>query len=250
VAQKFDSNPHTRLALTHGGKGVTCEGCHGPGKDHVESGGDATKIFSFSKASAKEVDGRCAGCHAASHPNFQRTAHGESGVSCTSCHSTHKFEDESAMLKLPQTKLCMSCHTDVKPAFAQAFHHKVNEGLMTCSDCHDPHGTFEKKNLKSAADQNQVCMKCHADAAGPFVYEHPPIKTEGCTSCHSPHGSQNPRMLTRSNVNQLCMQCHTASANFTAPGTPSFHNQANQYQACTVCHTQIHGSNASSIFFK
>jgi hypothetical protein len=48
----------------------------------------------------------------------------------------------------------------------------------------------------------------------------------------------------------LCMQCHTASMNFTAPGTPSFHNQANQYQACTVCHVQIHGSNADSVFFK
>ena len=28
------------------------------------------------------------------------------------------------------------------------FHHKVNEGLVKCSDCHDVHGTFEKSNLK------------------------------------------------------------------------------------------------------
>jgi hypothetical protein len=38
--------------------------------------------------------------------------------------------------------------------------------------------------------------------------------------------------------------------NFTAPGVPSFHNQANQYQACTVCHSQIHGSNSDPVFFK
>jgi DmsE family decaheme c-type cytochrome len=154
------------------------------------------------------------------------------------------------MLKVSEPNLCYGCHTDAKSAFAQPFHHKVPEGLMKCSDCHNPHGTFSDKQLKSSADSNAVCVKCHAETAGPFVYEHPPLKTEGCTSCHFAHGSPNPRLLTRNNVNSLCLQCHSASVNFTAPGTPSFHNQANQYQACTVCHTQIHGSNASSVFFK
>jgi predicted CXXCH cytochrome family protein len=93
-------------------------------------------------------------------------------------------------------------------------------------------------------------VKCHTEVAGPFVYPHPVIPTEGCTGCHYPHGSPNPRLLTRNNVNSLCLQCHTASMNFTAPGVPSFHNQANQYQACTVCHSQIHGSNTDPVFFK
>lgn len=153
-------------------------------------------------------------------------------------------------MKVEEPKLCYSCHTDVKAAFAQPFHHKVNEGLLVCSDCHNPHGTFQDKLLKTNADQNAICTKCHAETLGPFVYEHPPLKVEGCTSCHLPHGSPNPRLLSRSNVNSLCLQCHSASMNFTAPGTPSFHNQANQYQACTNCHVQIHGSNASSVFFK
>ncbi len=249
-AKAIDSNAHARLALQHGGKGDTCESCHGAGSEHVDSGGDATKIFSFAKATPAQADAACLSCHAAAHPNFKRTAHGEANVSCTSCHSAHHAKTEESMLKESQPKLCYGCHTDVKPAFEQAFHHKVNEGLMSCSDCHDPHGSFQRNNLRAAADQNQVCMKCHSDAAGPFIYEHPPLKTEGCTSCHTPHGSQNPRLLAQNNVNNLCMQCHTASSLFTAPGTPSFHNQANQFQACTVCHTQIHGSNASNVFFK
>jgi DmsE family decaheme c-type cytochrome len=245
----FDNNPHTRLALEHGGKGVTCESCHGPGKAHVESGGDASKIFQFSKATPRQVDQKCQSCHVAVHPNFERTAHGLAQISCTNCHSAHKFVSETKMLKAKEPTLCYQCHTDAKAAFAQPFHHKVDEGLLKCSDCHNAHGTFQPDLVRISATQDSICTKCHVETLGPFVYEHPPIKTEGCTSCHFPHGSPNARLLIRNNVNSLCMQCHRPSE-FTAPGIPSFHNQANQYQACTVCHVQIHGSNASSVFFK
>jgi DmsE family decaheme c-type cytochrome len=246
----FNNNPHAKLALEHGGKGVTCESCHGSGKAHVESGGVASDIFQFTKATPKQVEQKCLSCHVGAHPNFERTAHGQSLISCTDCHSSHKFVPETKMLKAKEPTLCYQCHTDTKAAFMQPFHHKVNEGLLKCTDCHDPHGTFQPDLLRTNSTQDAICTKCHVETLGPFVYEHPPIKTEGCTSCHSPHGSSNSRLLIRSNVNSLCLQCHSPSMNFTAPGTPSFHNQANQYQACTVCHVQIHGSNASSVFFK
>ena len=131
ISKKFSSNPHWKLALTHGGNGVTCEGCHGPGKAHVDGGGDVTKIFQFSKASAKQIDSTCLGCHAAAHPNFERTAHGEARVSCTGCHSVHTSVAETELLKVAQPKLCYGCHTDVKGAFEEPFHHKVNEGLCS-----------------------------------------------------------------------------------------------------------------------
>jgi len=128
----------------------------------------------------------------------------------------------------------------------------VNEGLVSCSDCHDPHGTFEKKGLKSAAQQDAVCVKCHTETAGPFVYEHAAVKTEGCTACHFPHGGPNPRLLNRANVNTICLECHSPSNNFTAfaLATGPAHNQATQYQSCTICHTDIHGSNTHPHFFK
>jgi DmsE family decaheme c-type cytochrome len=249
LVNKFSTNPHTKMALMHSGEGVTCENCHGPGKAHIDSGGDVTKIFRFTKATPKEIDAKCLDCHAAAHPNFERSAHGEAKVSCTSCHSVHKFESEAGLLKVPQPKLCYTCHSDVKPAFSMPFHHRIDEGLMNCSDCHDPHGTFQRKQLKVTADQNAVCTKCHTETAGPFAYEHPVVKAEGCTFCHSPHGSPNARLLNVSNVNTMCLQCHSAVLGFGGPAGP-VHNQAVQYQACTVCHTQIHGSNASDIFFK
>src|SRR5579863_2812230 len=53
TAKKFADNPHTRIAEMHG-NGATCESCHGPGKAHVDGGGDVTKIFNPAKHSAKE----------------------------------------------------------------------------------------------------------------------------------------------------------------------------------------------------
>jgi DmsE family decaheme c-type cytochrome len=129
------------------------------------------------------------------------------------------------------------------------FRHRVNEGLIQCSDCHNPHGTERSHQVRTSVTEDQVCYNCHVDKRGPFVYEHEPVRTEGCQSCHMPHGSPNVHLLKMSSVNLLCLSCHTTSfAN--APGAPSFHNQAAQYQACTLCHTAVHGSNSSFVFFK
>ncbi len=250
----FGTNPHAKLELEHGGKGVTCEGCHGPGKAHVESGGDATKIFSFTKSTSVQVNARCLECHQQDHAGFDRSAHAEARLGCTDCHAVHKPADQAHLLRATQPMLCYSCHKDVKPAFSRPFHHKVNEGLMNCTDCHDPHGTFQKSMAKSAAQDDAVCVKCHQENAGPFIYEHPVVKAEGCVFCHSPHGSSNPRLLARNNINQLCLQCHTGlkGTQFTAGGPPTspVHDQAMQYTSCIICHSQIHGSNVVDTFIR
>lgn len=249
VSKKFASNPHSRLAMEHAGHGVTCESCHGPGRAHVEGGGDVAKIFNPAKVPAAAVNKMCLTCHQNQHADFDHSAHGEANVSCIGCHSIHTSRSETNLLRAAQPLLCYQCHSEIKPQFAMPFHHRVEEGLMQCSDCHDPHGTIARGNLKSAAQQDLICISCHTETAGPFVYEHNVVRAEGCMACHTPHGSPNPRLLNRGNVNSICLQCHTPSANFTTSGIPTFHNQVAQYQACTVCHASIHGSNTSSIFF-
>jgi len=251
LAKKFSSNPHSQLALMHGGKGVTCESCHGPGEAHVESGGDTTKILRLSKMSAKQVDTTCLGCHAAAHPNFERSDHGRAGVGCTSCHSVHNGSNslgaESNLLKVDQPKLCFSCHTDVKSAFSQPFHHQVNDGLMKCTDCHDTHGTFGNNQLRTTADMNVVCTKCHTETRGPFVFEHAAVKAEGCVGCHTPHGSQNARLLLVPNINQMCNQCHSPVAAGTVHGMNA---GSAEVLSCVSCHTMIHGSNINPAFIR
>jgi DmsE family decaheme c-type cytochrome len=246
-SKKFDSNPHAKLALEHGGTGVTCESCHGPGKAHVESGGDKTKIFDPATSTAKAVDATCLGCHAGAHPNFLRSPHAKANVSCVSCHTVHQAAPETVLLKAKQPALCFQCHTDIKPAFDMPFHHRVNEGLVTCSDCHDPHGTFGNNNFKSTADQNAICTKCHTETRGPFVYEHAAVKAEGCLGCHTPHGSQNARLLNMPNVNTLCNQCHSPVA---AGTVHSMGAGSSELTPCISCHTYIHGSNINPAFLR
>jgi DmsE family decaheme c-type cytochrome len=247
VSDKFGDNPHARMAMMHGDKGITCENCHGPGKAHVDGGGDPTKIFRFSTASAKAIDKTCLGCHADTHPNFLRSPHAKANVSCTSCHSVHAAVAETALLTVAQPKLCESCHTDVNAAFEMPFHHPVNEGIVKCSDCHDPHGTFQPNNLRVTADQNAICTTCHMDTRGPFVFEHAAVKAVGCLGCHTPHGSENARLLNMPSINTLCNQCHSpvAAGTFHTMGAGS-----QELTPCTDCHTFIHGSNLNQAFLK
>jgi|SRR5580698_341516 DmsE family decaheme c-type cytochrome len=247
VVKKFGDNPHSRLALEHAGKGVTCESCHGPGKAHVEGGGDVTKIRRLGKLSAKEADATCLGCHAGAHPNFDRSPHAKADVGCLSCHSVHAPEAPEHLLKAEQPKLCFQCHSDQKASFDMPFHHPVNEGAVSCSDCHDPHGTFGNNNLKSTADQNAICTKCHAETRGPFVFEHAAVKAEGCVGCHTPHGSQNARMLNMPTINTLCNQCHSPVSAGTVHGMA---NASAEIAPCTSCHTYIHGSNINQAFLR
>ena len=248
--EQFDSLQKTHhwdnhLKTKDGEEAHTCETCHGPGADHVDGGGDKSKIFSFKDAKPKDINERCLTCHSSSadHLNFSRSAHSENDLSCLSCHSSHKGLVNQFLLIQAQPGLCYTCHQKIKPQFNMPFHHRVEEGLINCSDCHNPHGGFIGKQLRSAAARDSVCYTCHADKQGPFVFEHLAIKTEGCITCHSPHGSPNPRLIKTSNLNILCLKCHTASTFSPASGTPDFHNQAAQYQACTICHAAIHGSN-------
>ncbi|HEV7701147.1 MAG TPA: DmsE family decaheme c-type cytochrome [Pyrinomonadaceae bacterium] len=276
--KNFTPTKHAKLkeVASWKNKVVGCESCHGPGKAHLEDATDLTKIISFKGMTSKQTSESCLACHSGkeSHNNFRRGEHWRNDVGCTDCHSPHgsplkdtqagsiTFPGETskqnagiatvALLKQSEPQLCMSCHTETKSQFSKPFHHKVMEGTMTCSSCHNAHGGFEAKQAKLAVGADASCVKCHSNKQGPFAFEHAPLKTEGCAACHTPHGSSNAKMLTRSTVRQMCLECHSAITDqIETPGVPTFHNQTTvRYQNCTVCHTAIHGSNSSNRFLR
>jgi len=243
-----------------------CEGCHGPGGNHLEARGGRATIRAFSQLSGRPVLDACLGCHAKDFPRseIRRSSHTRADVVCSNCHSIHKAAVPRLLLAQRQTQLCYGCHGGVRTQFAMPFKHRVNEGAIECSDCHNPHGTASpswrmgvRPNMVHAgADGEQGCLKCHSEMRGPFAYEHPAVRVDGCETCHSPHGSTNPKMLRRPVVFTLCLECHTGSGNFGRQGdgitrqSPSHNMTDPRYQNCTTCHVRIHGSNSDRLFLR
>jgi DmsE family decaheme c-type cytochrome len=208
----------------------------------------------------------CLRCHGQTlaRANIRRSEHTLAGMACTSCHSIHKARTPRALLAKPQAELCYGCHANVRAQFSMPFKHRVNEGFMTCSDCHNPHGAFAptwrmaaRPRMAGQAPANEEpCLKCHREKAGPFMFEHPAVRVDGCETCHAPHGSPNSRLLRRPVVFTLCLECHNGADSFGTrnngvPVQSASHNMADpRYQNCTACHVRIHGSNSDARFLR
>lgn len=269
IFDPFFKNPHNKSVVS--GKEppdrTGCEGCHGPGENHIETFAESGTIVAFAKIPKQQVLDTCLKCHSQtlSRANIRRSSHTVNDVVCTNCHSIHHAATPQKLLAKTQTALCTGCHLNVKAQFSLPFKHRVNEGFMNCTDCHNPHGTFQPtwangarpRHVENAKANEEPCMKCHADKRGPFVFEHSPVRVDGCMSCHVPHGSANSRMLTRPVVFTLCLECHNGAGNLGRQGngvklqavTP--HNMANPaFQGCVNCHVKIHGSNAEQKYFR
>ncbi|MBI2686094.1 MAG: DmsE family decaheme c-type cytochrome [Acidobacteria bacterium] len=268
VALQFFRNPHnkTSVAANTAPENAGCESCHGSGKKHVDAKGGKGAIVAFSELAPNQVLDTCLRCHNKdlSRANIRRSSHSEANVVCTSCHSIHRADSSRSLLAKKQVEVCYGCHNDVRAQFSQPFKHRVNEGFMACSDCHNPHGTSggtwkmgRRPHLVDTGLQNeQACLKCHTDKRGPFLYEHAAVRVDGCETCHSPHGSTNARLLKRPVTFTLCLECHNGAGSFGRQSdgvtlqSPSHNMTDPRYRNCTTCHVRIHGSNSDSRFLR
>jgi DmsE family decaheme c-type cytochrome len=264
IFNAFQKNPHQAVETNkkRGWETKACESCHGPGSKHAESM-SAADIVQPAKLKAGANDKLCLNCHLnqPTHVGRINSSHARNQVSCSSCHSIHKNGPHGLAVRKPSevNAQCAKCHTDVWASFQRPYKHRLPEGAMSCVDCHNPHGGFLARGMIRTANANEPgCFKCHGDKRGPFVFEHAPVKTEPCSTCHEPHGSANPRMLTRAQVRFVCLECHANLPGPTAPGNgtlgttpPAIHDlRSPRFQQCTLCHQKVHGSYVNRDFFK
>ncbi|OGU14687.1 MAG: cytochrome C [Geobacteraceae bacterium GWC2_53_11] len=129
---------------------------------------------------------------------------------CQSCHKPSgqkhpKFKKEAFLLTdKGKAGLCNECHErkDTK----KHVHPPVAAG--DCLDCHDPHQSDSKFQLKAAGAE--LCYTCHEKSKLDRVVPHKPIAEGKCLSCHDPHQSDQKYMLKAEGAN-LCMICHDKS---------------------------------------
>lgn len=251
MARKADEN------TPFGGDNHSCETCHGPSKSHVMAGGQKPPGFLFDDStSSDEKNGMCLSCHQETGRfHWPGGTHNMEGVACIDCHSVHTDEDPVMALET-QPEVCFGCHKEQRAQFLRQSRHPVqtssnaysHTGMLSCSDCHNAHGSDGPANLKRNT-VNETCYDCHAEKRGPFLWEHQPAR-EDCTTCHNSHGSNYPNLLT-ARTPWLCQQCHaapfhpsTAYSGVDVP--PASTDQRVVGKDCMNCHNKVHGSNHPS----
>ena len=241
------ANCHTETAdafkkTPHAASQQGCVGCHGDAKAHIDAGGGKGTIRNFKSLNASDASKVCETCHTkGNQKHWDGSMHDSRNVSCVTCHNPHPAGGAvpKALLRKPQFELCTGCHLQKKAALQRSSHMPLREGKMTCTSCHNPHGTpYPRMLLQTSVTQN--CYSCHAEKRGPFLWEHAPVR-ENCMNCHDAHGTVNDFLL-KAKQPILCIQCHNG---FASGGMGNAHTARDRYalnQSCMNCHVAIHGS--------
>lgn len=250
----------TKHGVAKDGRVPTCVTCHGESDKHANKPEDVKErpatdraFGKKSKLTAEQKSAACTNCHqGGKHMNWNTSAHANRDVACTNCHQVHTGHDK-VRDKKTQADVCYTCHKQQRADANKPSHHPIPEGKMTCSDCHNTHGSAgEKMLIKDTV--NATCFTCHAEKRGPFLHNHQPV-SENCSHCHNPHGTTAENMLIARQP-FLCQSCHGFSSHpGNVPGTrvdlPNARSGSigpglAQARGCNNCHTNIHGSNNPS----
>ncbi|MDB5105874.1 MAG: Tetratricopeptide 1 repeat-containing protein [Fibrobacteres bacterium] len=221
---------------------VSCEACHGPGKDHVEWARAGTlKRFFLERSFAKREGADPASVGSADRTRA-RAAHGlawdrmgQGGraeiMACARCHARRSAlkEDFGYALEFldeysPELLREGVYHADGQIQdevyeYGSFLQSKMYGKGVHCSDCHDPH------SLRTRAPGNALCTHCH-EAARFDTPDHHRHATGGpgglCVDCHMPtrtymgadvrrdHSLRIPRpdLSARYGTPNACGQCH------------------------------------------
>jgi DmsE family decaheme c-type cytochrome len=132
---------------------------------------------------------------------------------------------------------CLQCHEKSARTLWKGSTHDARN--VSCADCHTAmHKVSDRGNLRKQSTI-ETCGRCHAQKKAQMSRNaHMPL-VEGkmeCTSCHSPHGSANDKMLVATSVNETCFACHTDKRG------PYLWEHAPVVENCANCHDSHGGT--------
>lgn len=145
-----DANRMNFAFSEHNKAGVLCGDCHGI---HGPKMGREANVGDLKMDRNSRL---CATCHQDVLARFSMTSHHpvkEGAASCTSCHNQH---DSKHTTLAGMTEQCTKCHQAVRGPYV--FEHPP--AVEDCSNCHNPHGTPNRRLLEVA--QPMLCLRCHS----------------------------------------------------------------------------------------
>ena len=173
----------TRHGVKADSRTPSCQSCHGDSEKHLKGDpnvkGRAAPDVVFKKgtytATESEIQsGACLSCHQSGKRNhWSGSQHQSRDIPCASCHSVH-VKSDPVLTKVTQPEVCFTCHKTERAQTHRISTHPLAAGKMSCSDCHNPHGSTGPKLLVKN-NVNETCYTCHAEKRGPFLWEHGPV---------------------------------------------------------------------------
>ena len=104
---------------------------------------------------------------------------------------------------------CLKCHETLKQG--KSVHQALTMGCTTCHTGIDARAVPHKKknNLPKGLSSTlpTLCYGCHDKVEFTKKNIHPPAASGSCTTCHTPHSSDEIALLSKKPID-LCAQCH------------------------------------------
>ena len=227
-----DYNVHTKQVAEWN---VGCERCHGPGSEHVEHP-TRSNILNPSHMDSVAANDTCIQCHSQGRP-LTNPIEGKYYDWPVGYHVGLKLQDfwrlENCTLGQTDFYYFPDCTAHKNRMQGNDFKQSVmyRHGI-TCSSCHDVHGTENYAQLIKPA--NQICLDCHGPSSpnGPHTatieqHTHHKDGSAGsqCVACHMPN-------IESEGVPGAYVHAHTFR--FISPAMTDKYKIPNP---CTSCHT-------------
>src|SRR5262249_1763062 len=92
----------------------------------------------------------CLTCPERGHRTYcSGRTHETRAVACSECHSVMRQVSLKANLKTKaELEPCFQCHKDRRAQIFRSSHMPIREGKVTCSNCHNPHGSATEALLR------------------------------------------------------------------------------------------------------